>query len=80
MTESIIKLLEVGLSLWLSKEKTKYQDKFLKLKREYYEEFNKDPAVRSDAVLDNVRFELRILADSFALAASPGKQDVANQP
>lgn len=66
MLESILKVLGAGLTLWSDKEKAKYQDRFIKLKREYYEEYNKDASHRSDAVMDNLAFELRLLCDSFS--------------
>ena len=65
MFEQLLGVLGAGLSLWASKEKTKYVDRLMELKRDYYAEFNKDPAVRSDAVLDNLKRELCILADAF---------------
>lgn len=74
MVESLLKVLEVGLSLWEHKEKHKYQDKYLKLKREYYEESNKPRGDRDGAILDNIEFELRLLADSFYLTFA-GKQN-----
>lgn len=66
MIQSIIKLLEVGLSLWLHKEKTKYQDKFIKLKAEWYAEINKPDSLIDDVKLADIEWELRVLADSFA--------------
>lgn len=66
MIDSIFKLLGAGLSLWDTKEKTKYQDKFIKLKKDWYEEYNKADNERSDAVLDNILFELNLLCNSFA--------------
>ena len=61
-------VLEAGLQLWASKEKTKYQDKYIQLKRDFYEEYNKDFSIRNDAILDSIRSELFILCDSFATA------------
>jgi hypothetical protein len=78
MVEAIIKLLEVGLSLWLSKEKTKYWDRLMALKKDWYVESNKPDSARSDAVLDNIGFELRVL--SLAFSAEAGKQNTQNQP
>lgn len=66
MIESFIKLFTVGLQLWDDKEKNKYVDKLLSLKESYYAEYNKPIENRSDAVLDNIRFELRILGDAFS--------------
>lgn len=66
MFESLAKALAAGLSLWESKEKRKYIDRLMELKRDWYAEFNKDPAVRSDAILDHLRRELCILSDAFS--------------
>jgi hypothetical protein len=65
----ILSVLDTGLKLWLSKERTKYVDKLMRLQKEYYEESNKPAEERSDAVLDNLFFELRILASAFAAEA-----------
>lgn len=63
MFESLAGALEAGLSLWTSKESRKYIDKVIKLRKEYYEEDNKD---RPDmALLDNLEFELRLVSESF---------------
>lgn len=76
MFASLLGILGSALSIWDNKEKRKYIDKMLQLKKDYYEEFNKPLAVRSDAVLDNLEFELRNLAD--AVAADIGKQNAPN--
>lgn len=70
MISEFIRVLEVGLSLWLSKDKTKYLDEFIKLKKEYWNEANKPMETRSDAVLDDIQFRLCILGTAFAAAAS----------
>lgn len=77
MFETLAETLSAGLQLWLHKEKTKYIDKLIDLRRKYREEFNKSDAHRSDAVLDNLEFELRILAVTFTSAV--GKPDSQNQ-
>lgn len=77
MIESVIALLQTGLGLWASKEKTKYIDKLLSLKRDYYEEINRPYEERDNAKLDSITFELRILGDSFVASAS--KQDIGNK-
>lgn len=69
MVNLLLGVLEQGLKLWNSHESTKYLDKLLKLKREWYEEYNKPLDERSDNRLDDIEFELRILADSFIQAA-----------
>lgn len=72
MFEILLNVLEAALSLWNDKEKTKYIDQVKDLKLRYYEEYNKAPSVRSDAVLDNIEFELCVLGSGFA--ASAGSQ------
>ena len=66
MIEALIKSLEIGLGLWASKDKRKYLDKLIRLKEDFYEEFNKPDDERSDAVIDNIKLELRILTEAFA--------------
>lgn len=73
MFEALLNTLTAGLKLWDDKEKSKYTDKLIQLRTDFYEEYNKAPDVRSDAVLDNLEFELRVLATSFS--ASVGKQN-----
>jgi hypothetical protein len=57
---SIFKLLGSIFTIWEHKQKNKYKEKFMKLERQYYEETKKDQP--SDAVLDNIEFELHLLA------------------
>lgn len=66
MIESVIALLSAGLKLWSDKEKTKYVDRLMALKKRYYEEYSKTEEKRSDADLDNILFDLRLLSDSFS--------------
>ena len=67
MTELILKLLGTGLSLWESKEKRKYLDKYIRLKREYYEEVNSERP--NMANLDFLTHELSLLATAFSSQA-----------
>lgn len=62
-TKEALDLLETGLSIWENKLKTKYQDKVNSLKKEWYEAYNSED--RNNALIDNIEFELRILANSF---------------
>ena len=78
MFESLAKALAAGLSLWETKESRKYVDELMRIKKAYYAEDNKDPTVRSDAVLDNLMLELRVLADAFS--AGVGKSNTADKP
>lgn len=64
----ILGILEQGLKLWNSKEAVKYIDKMIKLKKEWYEEYNKPLDDRSDVKLDNIELQLRILCQSFIQA------------
>ena len=78
MWTALAQALATGLSLWKDAEATKYIDKLNDLRRDYYEESNKDPALRSDAVLDNLEFELCCV--SFAFSARAGQQNASPQP
>lgn len=71
---ALLETLSAGLSLWEHKEKNKYVDAVIELKRKWYEEYSKDPADRNHNVLDNLDVELRIIAAAFAAAV--GKQKV----
>lgn len=62
----ILEIVEAALSIWDSTLKQKYIDQVAQLKTDYYAETNKPPAQRSDAVLDNLEFALRIATASLA--------------
>lgn len=64
----ILGVLEQGLKLWNSKEADKYVSKMIKLKKEWYEEYNKPLDQRSDVKLDYIELQLRILCQSFIQA------------
>ena len=64
MIESVLKILGAGLSLWESKEKRKYLDKYLILRKRYYEESLQNPP--DDAILDGIELELQLLGEAFA--------------
>jgi hypothetical protein len=68
MFQSLLTALSAGLTLWSSKEKTKYQDHIIKLRTEWHEEYSKSPEDRSDAVLDDIEFRLQCLCSSFSIA------------
>lgn len=61
----ILQLLEKGLELWTLKEKRKYIDKLMTLQTAYRIEWNKPEGERSRAALDNLEFEIKILAQAF---------------
>lgn len=77
MFDLILSLLNTGLQLWLSKEKTKYIDQLMQLQKDYYAEYNKPLADRSDAILDNLCFQLHVIAAAFVTSA--GTPNPANQ-
>ena len=63
MIEILANALLAGLSLWKSKEARKYTNKVINLKRDYYDEYNKETP--DHAVLDNIEFELRRTGEAF---------------
>ncbi len=76
MVELVLGVLEQGLKLWNSHESTKYLDKLISLKKDWYEEYNRPIQERSDVRLDDLELELRVLADSFIEAAkAPNAKD-----
>lgn len=63
MIEALFKIASTALSIWDSKEKTKYVDAVIKLEKEYYEENNKD---RPDmAVINNIELELFVISKNL---------------
>ena len=66
MVTAFLEVLAAGLNLWNSKEKTKYIDKLIDLKKEYYEEYNKPIGTRSDARLDHLVAKMRLIGAGFA--------------
>jgi len=64
MIESILVVLGAGLKLWNHENAVKYKKKFYKLKKDYYEESNKERP--DNAVLDELEFELHLLGKCFA--------------
>lgn len=67
---AFIQVLGSALSIWDSKEKSKYVDRYMKLKKEWYAEENKPESQRDHAVIDNLEFELRLLGIGFATEAA----------
>ena len=67
MIRSLFKITEHAFSLLSSKEARKYRDRTIKLRKQYYEEENKDEDNRNHALMDNIQHELCILADTDTL-------------
>lgn len=63
---SLLGIISAVLDLVVLKEKRKYIDEKLAIEKAYYDEQNKPPELRSDAVLDTLEFRLRILAAALA--------------
>jgi hypothetical protein len=57
--EQVLKLGVLGVE-----ERHKYEDNILKLKKAYYEEFNKPENEISDNRLDDIDLELRLFGES----------------
>ena len=75
MTELVFKILGSALSIWESKEKTKYIDKLIKLEKDYYEEINKE---RPDhARIDVYLHELRLIGKAYY--SQVGTENIKNK-
>lgn len=70
MIDSIFKILGAGIQLLSDKERTKYQDTYLRLKKEWNDEMDQPDDYRSQLSLDRIERELRDLGDSFAYSVS----------
>lgn len=70
MFEALVTVLGAGLSIWNHKLKTRYTDKLISLKKDWYEEYSKPDHIRSSAALDNLEFELKLLCLGFAAEAT----------
>lgn len=65
---AILSIVEINL-------RRKYLDQYLNLERSYREETNRPISERDDAAIDNIEFELRVLAR--AITSDIGKQNPA---
>lgn len=75
--DSLLQVLGAGLKLWSSKEASKYLDRYIKLKKEWYEEIAKPEHQQDHARIDNLKFELKLLCDSFT--SSVGTTDIKDK-
>lgn len=66
----VLELLGSVFSIWEHKEKYKYYERYVDLKRKYYEENSKPYDQRDAAVLDNIRYELYLLSGSVNSAVA----------
>lgn len=67
----IFGVLEQGLTLWNSKEATKFTEQLIKLKLRWHDEYNKPLNIRSDVALDAIELHLTTLCESFISASKP---------
>jgi hypothetical protein len=74
MIDLVLKLAGSTIDLLVTKERNKYRDRYMKLKKEFYEEKNK--ANPDMAVLDNLEFDLFLLCSSISSEAT--KQALGN--
>lgn len=80
---SLIAVAEASLLLLKSREENydskkiyEYSKKINDLKKEWYDEYNKDQSIRSDAYLDFIRLELcNFVKDYSAFIRAAGIQD-----
>lgn len=73
LIKSLINVAEASLLLLKSREENYYHRKSLEfaqklneLKQEWYDEYNKDPAIRSDAYLDFIKLQLCNFIDDYS--------------
>ena len=86
LIQAIIEAAEASLSLLLKKEENftvkkslQMIEKLSTLKKDFYNEYNKDPSIRSDAILDHLQFELRnYLNDYTSFIRTQNLQDKWN--
>lgn len=77
MGELVLQILGAGISLLNEKEKHKYVDKYLDLKKRYNEEINRPENEYSDDFVARVELELLDLGRAFAI--SVGQPSAPNQ-
>ena len=73
MFDTILKIADKLLEYAILEKRDHWRQEYHDLKRGYYEEYNKDISIRSDAILDNIRYRVCILLDS--VTASLGKSN-----
>jgi hypothetical protein len=73
MIKALLAVLGAGISLWVDGRKAKFHEQYVKLRGEWYEEYNKPLDQRDDAKLDIIERKLRVLCQEFA--AGVGSKD-----
>ena len=80
MTELVTALFSIvgsALSIWDTKEKRKYLDKYIQLQKDYNEAINRSDDQWNDARIDSILFDLRLLVS--AINSEIGKSVIANK-
>jgi hypothetical protein len=67
MISAILEIVGSALSIWDSKLKQKYIDKKIDLERKYYAAINEPEENRNNALIDNLEFEIILLAKALSL-------------
>ena len=73
MIASILAIIGAILSIVEINLRRKYIDQYLNLQKAYHDAINQTPQKWDDSVLDDIEFQLRVLARAIA-------SDVASQP
>ena len=68
----ILEILSAALSIWANAAKTKYIDQKIAIETQYYAEQNKPDGQRSDAILDDLEEQLKVLAMGVAAEIQGG--------
>lgn len=66
VAEATLSLLQESEKNYKLKKSVALAEKLNRIKTEWYEEYNRDPETRSDAVLDSLELELRLVLTDFA--------------
>jgi hypothetical protein len=64
--EAALELLGEREKNYPQKQRAAFTQRLSRIKKEWYAEYNRDPATRSDAVLDKLQFELCQYLSDFA--------------
>jgi len=62
----ILEITRSTLSIWDSKQKRKYIDRFVKYQKELYEEESRSFDKRDQAVIDNLHFDIMLLSRAIS--------------
>jgi hypothetical protein len=66
VAEATLSLLQEREKNYAIKKSVELAERLHHIKTEWYKEYNRDPETRSDAVLDSLELELRLVLTDFA--------------